>query len=244
MDGDDHAVAEVDPWTKVSLTKAGRAFSRVLDSGNGYVSTRRSSYANGVRLYSGSAEAGVQYKFKVHAARFYRKFSFRVLGRSPNGEQALMLIWNPDLGSYKYASSFDSPRLTGRGYHWWSRKATLSGRVVSGYARTGSSCSPMVVTSRHSISRRSGSSISTASCARTTGLYRSTAFVYHRPVLDRDDPDPQVDETWTRLLAAIVEARGGELRLPRHYLDALPITTRITATLDPVTDDVVIRINP
>ena len=63
-------------------------------------------------------------------------------------------------------------------------------------------------------------------------------------MLDRDDPDPQVDETWTRLLAAIVDSRGGELRLPRHYLDALPITTRLTATLDPVTDDVVIRINP
>ncbi len=48
--------------------------------------------------------------------------------------------------------------------------------------------------------------------------------------------------TWLRLLAAIVASRGGELRLPRHYLDALSVEPRLTATLDPVTDDVVIRI--
>ena len=59
---------------------------------------------------------------------------------------------------------------------------------------------------------------------------------------DQEDPDPQVDVTWLRLLAAIVASRGGELRLPRHYLDALSVEPRLTATLDPVTDDVVIRI--
>ena len=59
---------------------------------------------------------------------------------------------------------------------------------------------------------------------------------------DQEDPDPQVDVTWHRLLAAIVASRGGELRLPRHYLDALKQDPSLTATLDPVTDDVVIRI--
>jgi len=61
-------------------------------------------------------------------------------------------------------------------------------------------------------------------------------------VQDQEDPDPQVDVTWLRLLAAIVASRSGELRLPRHYLDALPVEPRLTATLDPVTDDVVIRL--
>ena len=44
------------------------------------------------------------------------------------------------------------------------------------------------------------------------------------------------------MLAAIVQARGGEVRLPRHYLDELPRSSKLTATVDPVTDDVVIRV--
>ena len=71
---------------------------------------------------------------------------------------------------------------------------------------------------------------------------RGTEFLYHGRVQDQEDPDPQVDVTWHRLLAAIVASRGGELRLPRHYLDALKQDPSLTATLDPVTDDVVIRI--
>jgi hypothetical protein len=73
---------------------------------------------------------------------------------------------------------------------------------------------------------------------------RGTEFLYHGGVQehDQEDPDPQVDVTWHRLLAAVVASRSGELRLPRHYLDVLPDDPNLTATLDPVTDDVVIRI--
>jgi hypothetical protein len=44
------------------------------------------------------------------------------------------------------------------------------------------------------------------------------------------------------MLAALVQARGGELRLPRHYLEAVPRSSKLSATVDPVTDDLVIRI--
>jgi hypothetical protein len=44
------------------------------------------------------------------------------------------------------------------------------------------------------------------------------------------------------MLAALVQARGGELRLPRHYIESVPRSSKLTATVDPVTDDVVIRI--
>jgi hypothetical protein len=55
-------------------------------------------------------------------------------------------------------------------------------------------------------------------------------------------PRSEVGATWSRMLAALVQARGGELRLPRHYLEAVPRSSKLTATVDPVTDDVVIRI--
>lgn len=122
-------------WKTVSTTVRGSAYSLVLDTGNGYVSKARSSYAGGVKVASGTAAAGVQYRFRIVKGTIYKNISFKVLGRSPNGRKAFIAIWDPDLGSYLYVDSFDAVRQAGPGYRWWSTSAPLTNRVRGGYAR-------------------------------------------------------------------------------------------------------------
>lgn len=122
-------------WRTVTTTLRGSAYSLYLDTGNGYVSSARSSYAGGVKIASGTAAAGVQYRFRILKGTVYRSISFKVLGRSPNGRKAYVAIWNPELGSYGFVESFDVIKQVGPGYRWWSTVAPLSQRIKGGYAR-------------------------------------------------------------------------------------------------------------
>jgi hypothetical protein len=50
----------------------------------------------------------------------YRTFSFKVLGRSPNGTKAIIGIWRPSLGSYTFVYNYVAAKAIGPGYAWYS----------------------------------------------------------------------------------------------------------------------------
>lgn len=63
-------------------TLNGAAYSALGDAGTGWVSKGKSSYADGVRIATGSqGSAGVGYAFTVPAATIYKSIRFEVLGR-------------------------------------------------------------------------------------------------------------------------------------------------------------------
>jgi hypothetical protein len=130
-------------WTSVTKTLYGSQYSVYGDPGSGYVSPSRSAYYRGVRIASGSSWAAVRYSFTLHSALVYSSsFTFRVLGKSPNGTTALEGLWNRYYGSSLYVTSYDV-RLIGPSYAWWAKSgdsrshrsgSSAYGMVYVGYA--------------------------------------------------------------------------------------------------------------
>ncbi len=123
-------------WHSTSKTLSGRSYDAVLDPGDGYVSRSKSHYTGGVQIASGHAEAGVRYSFSLVSATTYGTLSFSVLGRSPNGRQAIIAVWSPSRGSALDVGAYDAAKLAGPGYAWWvtstSTNTHRSGRSVRG----------------------------------------------------------------------------------------------------------------
>jgi hypothetical protein len=123
-------------WTTSTITLYGSQIWGVADPGNGYVSTARSPYYRGVRLYSGSAGVAVAYKFTVHAAVQYGStVTFRVLGRSPNGAVVAEGLWNRAYCPPVYLGCYDVKAM-GPGYASWGISGSaglhLDGRIGYG----------------------------------------------------------------------------------------------------------------
>jgi hypothetical protein len=107
-------------WTTVTRTLYGSQYSAYGDPGSGYVSSSRSAYYRGVRISSGTSWAAVRYSFTLHSAVVYSSsFTFRALGKSPNGTKALAGLWNRYYGSSRYVTSYDV-RVIGPSYAWWA----------------------------------------------------------------------------------------------------------------------------
>ena len=108
-------------WRTVSTTLRGSAYSLYLDTGNGYVSRARSSYAGGVKIASGSGAAGVQYRFRILKGTVYKTLHFSVLGRRvAKRAQGLRHDLEAELGPYDEVGSFDAIKPVGPGYRWWA----------------------------------------------------------------------------------------------------------------------------
>ena len=121
-------------WTTSTITLNGSQFTASADSANGYISTARSAYRGGVRLYSGSPGVAVRYKLTVHAAIQYgTTVTFKVLGKSTNGTRAYEGLWNRASCSPAYVGCYDLKAI-GPGYAWWAMSAS-SGLHLDG--RTG-----------------------------------------------------------------------------------------------------------
>lgn len=118
-------------WTTTSITLTGSRYWGAADPGNGYVSTARSAYARGVRLYSGRAGVAVAYRFTLRSAtRYGSTVTFKVLGRSPNGTRVVEGLWNRASCPPAYVGCYDTKSM-GPSYRWWSISGS-SGLHVEG----------------------------------------------------------------------------------------------------------------
>jgi hypothetical protein len=120
-------------WHGQTVTRAGDSYTYYWDPGAGWVSTARSAYDHGVRLHSQGEFAAVRYAYRLHSATRYSTLTFRVLGRSTNGLQALAGLWNGKDPAV-YAKSFDMSEI-GPAYKWWSKtqsQAHRSGTLTYG----------------------------------------------------------------------------------------------------------------
>jgi hypothetical protein len=106
-------------------TLYGAQYSYYGDPGNGSLSTR-SAYYRGLKLSSGSSWVGAGYRFSLPSATVYKSMTIKVLGRSPNGRQAWVAVWNPSWGSYLSTSSYDLAKAIGPSYRWWSTSGSLA----------------------------------------------------------------------------------------------------------------------
>jgi hypothetical protein len=122
-------------WTTRVVTRPGKAFQLKGTTRDGVVKRPSPRYSNGVRLLSNSGSASVVYAFPVVAADAYRSMTFRVRGMSANGHQAVISIWNPDLGAYKYLGTYDAAVAIGPSYGAWQTTADGAARVVDGTVR-------------------------------------------------------------------------------------------------------------
>jgi hypothetical protein len=61
--------------------------------------------------------------------------TYEVEGRSTNGHQAVISIWNPELGGYKDLSHYDAAKIVGPAYAKWTTSASGAHRVSDGKAR-------------------------------------------------------------------------------------------------------------
>ena len=122
-------------WTTRTVTKDGKAFQLKGTTRDGVVQRPSPRYSNGVRLLSNSGSASVVYAFPVVAADAYRSMTFQVRGKSANGHKAVISIWNPDLGAYKYLGTYDAAVAIGPSYATWQTTADGAARVVNGTVR-------------------------------------------------------------------------------------------------------------
>jgi hypothetical protein len=122
-------------WTKRTTLLDGDRFCLYGTAGGGAVSRTRSAYPNGVLLDSGRGSAVVEYAFRTEHSRIYSALSLQVRGRSPNGHEAVIAIWNPKLGGYRDLASFDAARAIGPDFTWWKTSAPMAGRRQNGFVR-------------------------------------------------------------------------------------------------------------
>ncbi len=106
-------------WYSHTITLYGAQYSGTGDPGSGSVSRSGSAYSRGVRLSSGTSWAAVAYTFTLRSATVYKPLTFKVLGRSPNGQKAYEGLWNRTLGSRLDVGSYDSKAIGPR-YAWYS----------------------------------------------------------------------------------------------------------------------------
>ena len=110
-------------WYTQTITRHGDAYGYSWDSGDGWISQARSSYADGVRLRAGEDYVGVRYGFRLQEAVVYGTLKFRVLGRSPVGLKSQAALWIGALAD-PVAPAW-SPKsyeggLIGPSYRWWT----------------------------------------------------------------------------------------------------------------------------
>jgi hypothetical protein len=107
-------------WTTAKIKLHGEQYAAAGDSGNGYISTSKSAFTDGVLLSSGSSGVAVAYKFTLHSAVAYSSsIKFGVLGRSPNGRKAAEGVWNRSLCAPSFTGCYDY-KVIGPGYQWWN----------------------------------------------------------------------------------------------------------------------------
>lgn len=123
-------------WRTVTLSKSGRSATAGGAAGGGWFRLTASSYANGARIYSGSAYAALGYAFSVPSALAYRSFTWQVVGRSTNGRRAVIGLQDYRIGSGWYLENFAplAPTGTAYGTHKIAVSPTghRSGRTVHG----------------------------------------------------------------------------------------------------------------
>ena len=117
-----------------SKTLYGAQYSFHGDPGNGTISTR-SAFYRGIKIKSGASWVGLGYKFSLPAATVYKSVTFKVLGKSPNGDKAWEAVWNPSYGSYLIVESYDLAKQIGPSYKWWSTSGNLASHQRSRVAR-------------------------------------------------------------------------------------------------------------
>ena len=106
-------------WRTRTVSLSGRKYALASKSGNATISAAASRYSGGVKLNSGKGVAAVSYALPVASADVYGRMTFAVQGRSTNGHQGLIAVWNPSAGGYRDTGNYDAAKLVGPGYKWW-----------------------------------------------------------------------------------------------------------------------------